>query len=363
MSGPTTAIVVTEPVTALLAAAGIRAAMAVYESHRHAAELQEEHADANASRQAIQQTALADGLAALNAAAIAAEASIERLSQLADSLGSAAAFGATRPQRPQSTNPESLAAYVRGLERLAEELRTILLTEAGRQQRNVAGSGLIDAIAVPLSATQEVAITASQRLLARITHLGALPQDLELLARELDSTLPGERAELLATELRRRIQDQLDSVQQRQVQEATALIVGHTLKELGYQVEDVAETLFVVGGVVHFRRSSWGDYLVRLRVDAKASSVNFNVIRATGAGDNERSVLDHIAEDRWCAEFPALLKALEVQGVRLDVTRRLGAGELPVQLVERSKLPHFATEDRTGERMERTSQPLQRELK
>jgi hypothetical protein len=337
--------------------------MAVYEGHRHAAELKEEKADASASRRALQEAALADGLAALNAAASAAEARIEHLLQLAETVGGAAAASATRPQRPQSTNPEALAAYVRGLETLVEELKAILLTEAGRRQRDLAESGVFDEIAVPLAKTQAGAITASQRLLARIAHLGALPQDLELLARELDATLPGERAELLATELRRRIQDQLESAQQRQVQEATALIVEHSLKELGYQVEEVAETLFVTGGMVHFRRPGWGNYLVRLRVDAKATSVNFNVIRAIDAGDNERSVLDHIAEDRWCAEFPALLKALEVQGVRLDETRRLEAGELPVQLVERSKLPRFAIEDHTEDRMVRTTQPLQRELK
>jgi len=96
---------------------------------------------------------------------------------------------------------------------------------------------------------------------------------------------------------------------------------------------------------VHFRRRDWGDYMVRLRVDAATGEANFNVVRAVDAGVSERSVLDHIAEDRWCAEFPALLKTLEARGVRLDVTRRLAAGELPVQLVERRKLPKFAQEE------------------
>ena len=106
----------------------------------------------------------------------------------------------------------------------------------------------------------------------------------------------------------------------------------------------VAKTVFVAGGLVHFRRPGWGDYQVRLRLDAQAKSVNFNVVRAVDAGNNERSVLDHVAEDRWCAEFPALLKALAARGLHLEVTRRLAAGELPVQFVERSKLPRFADE-------------------
>ena len=114
------------------------------------------------------------------------------------------------------------------------------------------------------------------------------------------------------------------------------------MNELGYQVQEFSDTLFVEGGVVHFRRHDWGNYMVRLRVNEKSLSVNFNVIRAVQNADNERSVLDHIAEDRWCAEFPALLKAMEARGLGLDVTRRLEARELPLQQVDSSLLPTFA---------------------
>jgi len=99
--------------------------------------------------------------------------------------------------------------------------------------------------------------------------------------------------------------------------------------------------MFVDDGVLHFRRPGWGDYLVRMRFDARGRSLNFNVVRAVDAtgDDAQASVLDHLAEDRWCAEFPALLDALRRRGVRLDVTRRLEAGEVPVQRVERDRLP------------------------
>jgi len=40
-----------------------------------------------------------------------------------------------------------------------------------------------------------------------------------------------------------------------------------------------------------------------------------------------------------------LLKALEARGMKMDVTRRLGAGELPVQLVDARKLPQFQDEE------------------
>lgn len=96
---------------------------------------------------------------------------------------------------------------------------------------------------------------------------------------------------------------------------------------------------------MHFRRPGWGAHMVRMRVDARAGSVNFNVVRAAEAGANEASVLDHLAEDRWCAEFPALLASLAARGVKLDVTRRLAAGEVPVQRVAPGSLPRFADDE------------------
>lgn len=359
MSGPTTVIFSAEPVTALLAAAAIRAAMAVRASHEQAESLNAEHASARESRQASQSAAQSKGMATLNEAATAAESRFAQLVGLAGQLGTAAQVSATRPIRPEAGGADAVAAYIRGMERLIDELQVILLNEAGRQQRDLADLDLLAGIALPQAKDHPHPQAASQRLLARIAHLGELPRAIEQLARELDGTPPGERAELLATELRRAVQSCIESAHKRQVQEATALIVEQSLKELGYQVEEVAETLFVDGGTVHFRRSGWGDYLVRLRVDPRTSSANFNVIRATDAGNNERSVLDHVAEDRWCAEFPALLKALEVQGVHLDVTRRLDAGELPVQLVERARLPQFVDE----ESARITSKPIAREIK
>ena len=359
MSGPTTVIFSAEPVTALLAAAGIRAAMAVRQSHQHAASLSAEHAVARESRQASQRAAHGQGMATLIEAAAAAEARFAQLTALADKLGTAAQVQATRPARPPAGDADTLAGYIRGMERLVNELQAILLSEAGRQRQDLANLDQLEGISLPQEAAEANTQSVSQQLLARIVHLGELPADIATLAHELDDASSRERAELLATELRRAVQAQIESAQKNEVRQATALIVEHSLKELGYQVEDVAETLFVEGGTVHFRRPGWGDYMVRLRVDAKASSANFNVIRATDAGSNERSVLDHVAEDRWCAEFPALLKSLEVQGVRLDVTRRLAAGELPVQLVDRARLPPFVDEE-SGRTVAR---PITREIK
>ena len=357
MSGPISVIILANPVAALLSAAAIRAAAAVYEGYEQAAALQQDHQRDQAARGAAQNAANAQGRHALADASEDAETAFERLVELADGLGIAGQVRATRPARPDATDNHAVAAYIRALQTLALELRSILLTEAARRMQDLPEEAFD--IAMPAATSASVPQAVSQRLLGRIAHLERLPEQIESVARELEATLPGERADLLATELRARIQAHLEALQRQQVQEATAGIIKQSLKDLGYQVEEVASTLFVEGGVLHFRRQGWGDYMVRMRIDAKAGAANFNVIRAVAAGANERSVLDHLAEDRWCAEFPALLQALEIRGVRMQVTRRLDAGELPVQLVEASKLPKFADEEQAA----RATKPLTREIK
>ena len=339
MSGPITVGFSANPVLALLSAAAIRAGVAVVQGYAHAAALQQEHDEHAARTRARQDAAQQQGQAALGEAAHAALRELKQLEVLAERLGMADAVRATKPAPPPSQQPEALAAYLGALQALAAQLRPVLLTEAARQVEQFAEQ--------PSELTLPAAVprTLGQRLLARIAQLGPPPQRLTSLALELDQSLPGARADLLATELRARIQAHVEALQQQQVQAATATIVEQSLKDLGYQVEEIGSTLFVEGGVVHFRRLGWGDYMVRMRVDAKAATANFNVVRAVAAGQNERSVLDHLAEDRWCSEFPALLKALQARGVQLDVTRRLAAGELPVQLVDADKLPKFADEE------------------
>ena len=128
--------------------------------------------------------------------------------------------------------------------------------------------------------------------------------------------------------------------------EAAALVLQESLRDLGYEVEDIEATLFVDGGAVHFRRAGWDNYFVRLRVNPREHTVNFNVVRARGDEETaERRRLDALAEDRWCAEFPRLLQTLAARGLDLDVTRRLEAGEVPVQVVDRAGLPAIAADD------------------
>ena len=343
MSGPTTVVITGEPISTLLSAAAIRAAQAIREGYAQAAALQEQHAAAQRDRTAAHAAAGHQGTQALESEASAAETRIDQLAALSAQLGAADQVRAGRPLRPPAGDPIALAGYVRGLRVFAAELQTILLTEAARRKEEI--DEVAPDLAIPAAASAPHSDRPSRRLLARIAHLGNPPQDIEQLARELDGRAPGQRAELLASELRRRIQLYIEDTQRRLVEEATATIVQQSLEDLGYQVEEIGETLFVEGGVAHFRRRDWGDYMVRLRVDPRGTGANFNVVRAVDADNREPGVADHLAEDRWCAEFPALLSALEARGVRLAVTRRLAAGELPVQQVERARLPQFASED------------------
>jgi len=352
MSGPTTTIVFPGSVTVLLAAAAIEALRAARDAGKDAERLGQVQAAQTQERREAQQAALRQGAQATRDAIEAAEARFAAMLALAEQLGMAAQVEAVRPAPLESADPEQVAAYVTGLTALADNMGAVLLAEAARQKERLAEKP-VD-LALP-AARQGLA----QRQLGRIAHLGAVPEAIGKLARELEAAPPGERAELLANELRRAVQLRLEAAEREKVQRASAVVLEQTLKDLGYEVEEISQTLFVAGGVVHFRRAGWGDYLVRLRMDAAASTMNFNVIRAVEAGANERTVLDHLAEDRWCSEFPALLKALEARGIGMEVTRRLGAGELPVQLVDRRKLPSFTEEEEGRPR----AQPRAREIK
>ncbi|MDH4234438.1 MAG: hypothetical protein OEV15_04815 [Gallionella sp.] len=140
--------------------------------------------------------------------------------------------------------------------------------------------------------------------------------------------------------------EEFKAARQREEQEAIALVLEQSLRDLGYEVDDIGQTLFVSGGMVHFQKQAWQNYHVRMRVNTAEKSVNFNVVRAQSSGDAAQDKrLDYLAEDRWCAEFPALLKTLEARGVKLNVTRLLQAGEVPVQVVDAATLPVARTEE------------------
>lgn len=177
----------------------------------------------------------------------------------------------------------------------------------------------------------------------------ALPQELRDALQEVAAgvrLLDQPTRELAAAAL-----EMLKAARQREEQAAMSLVLEQSLRDLGYEVDGIAETLFVSGGVAHFQKQSWQGYHVRMRVNAADKSINFNVVRAQqGSGDAAQDKrLDYMAEDRWCSEFPALLKTLAARGIKLNVRRQLQAGELPVQVVDAATLPRArAEEERRG---------------
>lgn len=177
--------------------------------------------------------------------------------------------------------------------------------------------------------------------------LAALPAEAPApLLRALEAVAAG--AARLDADLRRVAEDLLDetaAASEREAEGAAAFVLQESLRDLGYDVEDIEATLFTDGGTVHFRRAGWDNYFVRMRVAPSEKTVNFNVVRARGDEENaERRRQDALAEDRWCSEFPRLMATLAARGLALDVTRRLDAGAIPVQVVDGANLPAIASE-------------------
>ena len=191
--------------------------------------------------------------------------------------------------------------------------------------------------------------------------LEAMPEDAPApLLRALEHVAAG--VARLDEELRKSSRSVLDDAsvdRERATQAAAAIVLTQSLRDLGYEVEDIESTLFLEGGSAHFRRAGWDNYFVRLRVDPNAASINFNVVRASGDADSaERRRQDALAEDRWCAEFPKLMQTLEARGLKLSVTRRLDAGEVPVQVVDASSLPRIEQDDDASPRAAPKARPI-----
>lgn len=158
----------------------------------------------------------------------------------------------------------------------------------------------------------------------------AMRQTLELVASGLVDLTPDieARARILI--------DALRAAEAERLRAAAAAVLEGTLTDLGFVVEPISHTLFLDGGVAHFSRPQWGEYAVRLRVSPSEGTINFNVVRESDAAPADpvsARIRDMRAEATWCEHIPQLSETLEARGIRLDVKRRLGAGEAPVQLV------------------------------
>jgi nicotinamide mononucleotide adenylyltransferase len=292
-------------------------------------------------------------------------------------LGNAEA-GIDLPASPQTEDAGTLDALRAALDARIAQLEARLAAAAGTLRESLRAD--LDALlAAGASMQEQLAAYAAQarlhgaapdtaaereqtiaRILARaeLDTDAPLPAALDALAQQITAAPSRARAEALATELRLQVQRHNEArsaaraaAEQRELQEAAAVVLEQSLADLGYAVEEIGATLFVEGGVAHFQRPGWGDYFIRLRIDPKRKAMNFNVVRAGTAGE-DRQREDMLAEERWCSEFPKLFETLKARGIPIAVTRLLQAGEAPVQVVDAASLPARAEE-------ERRHQPLQ----
>lgn len=372
-------------------------------------------------------------IAAVRKEASRQAARLARLSSLAETVGLPASAA---PSVPGGDDDAAWSEYLRRLDASVRELEAALgdtgaafadklraalaMTSAAPTIDDVLeGYARQRALRPGLDASQAERFRATAaRVLARL-DLGdgvPLPAELEALAREIVLAPTLDRAEALATELRRAVHaataaqhaqraesgeatkvlealpeqapapllralehvaagvarldaglrdaaqavlDEAAADRERAEQSAAAIVLTQSLRDLGYEVEDIEATLFVDGGATHFRRAGWDNYFVRLRVDPASRSINFNVVRASGEADSASlRRLDALAEDRWCAEFPKLMQTLEARGLKLEVTRRLDAGAVPVQVVDAASLPRIAQEDDAAPRAAPKARPI-----
>jgi hypothetical protein len=383
MSGPTAATFGLDA-GLLVAYEAMRAATAIAEGYAaertRQAELRERHSDERQRRREATLAAhhaLAEDVAREEARFRRLLAAHQALaSQFADAATDVGPFAPALPARPATADDAALVAYLGALRArnvaLAEAVDALSLRAAALPAADLAAivatapnlAEQLSAFAAQARLARQVpaAIVAArradvERILARaaLTATAALPEAIEALVAEVLRTVSDERAAALVTELRLRVARHVETA----AAEAAARVLDESLRDLGYDVEGIGETLFVEGGVAHFQKAGWNDYFVRLRVDAGHGQLNFNVVRAGMTGEDRRHE-DMLAEERWCAEFPRLRETLAARGIRVAVTRMLDAGQVPVQVVDADSLPRFADLDRERERPVTTSRTMQR---
>lgn len=377
MSGPTTVAFSFTPLGAmLLAAEALREAQAMGAEHDEIQDEAETRRQGRIERANQEQLAQLQHQASVRRDIHGLEQRATRLRILADTL-QLASPAQTLPPPASDTNFQSWLRYAETLKQSVQLLESVL-AEAGRglaaaqqQSLNLAlqTSAQNDAESVLRAYAAERSLQpglnpeqldALQQAIARVLEQARdvpLIPELETLIQRILSAPTLLRAEALLVELRLQIQRGLEA-RRAQEQEAAALVLEQSLRDLGYEVEAISHTLFSEGGVVHFQRPGWEDYHIRMRLSAGERTLNFNVVRPRGMEESEqRKRLDFIAEERWCSEFPRLMQTLAARGIEFKVLRQLGAGELPVQAVDPASLPARQEAERFAEK------PLQKSLK
>lgn len=177
---------------------------------------------------------------------------------------------------------------------------------------------------------------------AKIKENGAMSESVASLVSSLNQSFSLEEIGEIALQIRSKMLSEAKARKEHQEQKnmqrvddvEVANILAESLKEMDYEVGTISETLFVEGGVTHFRDTTWEDnYYVEMKVEPKSKKMDFHMVYT---GDTmHTSMEDKTTEDDWCGDFIHLQHTLGSKGISIEVTNHLGAGEVPVHVVDK----------------------------
>lgn len=232
---------------------------------------------------------------------------------------------------------DKLERRIAGLDSLAniedrKKIDTIISRLESASSALKADIQLLDLTKAVQDANDGVAAYRKDRDQARelLDQLGPLPgSKVELARRALLKVEEG--SQILDSRLRHLVAEAIKAGESQYAEQ----VLNSVLEEMGYEVEEEFQTLFAEGGTIHFSRPAWREYSVRLRVSPSGASLNYNMVRE-GQGEleqtHEQALRDKEMEEAWCPEFDQLQTHLNRAGVICRTQRRLGAGQLPVQV-------------------------------
>ena len=116
-----------------------------------------------------------------------------------------------------------------------------------------------------------------------------------------------------------------------------ARILEYTLRDLGYEVDEIQQTLFSEGGAVYFQSQEWGEHQMRLRVIPGQDTIHFNMVRPASTVASPQ--VDQQMEHHWCSQYPKLMETLAARGLKTTPLRALKAGAIEVECVDIKVLP------------------------
>lgn len=168
------------------------------------------------------------------------------------------------------------------------------------------------------------------------------------LARELELTAAGgceftDSIRGAALQATAEVKSELDKAEKLRA----ADILTRSLSDLGYEVAEISNTLFLQGGAVYFRRPGWDKYCVQMLVRPAEDTANFNVVRISEGEENttdDTAKVDAAIETEWCTHFGQLIGDLDAKGLTLEMRRETPAGKLPIPLARKRDMPKFPGE-------------------